>query len=378
MKVVRYNYARTFTRLVDWPAAAALRFKPWKSSDFGKISLTTRNSKIAEIMGRPRSMRLYAQKPFLCFLRSLRLNQFGCVSTALSLCIFLSVISPLGMAAAGDDFEFRQLQSQAAQGDAKAEFLLGRAYSQGEGVARDDAKAAEWYRKAAEQGNAKAQNNLAGIYLNGIGVPRDEAEAVKWYRKAADQGAAWAQDTLGQLLARGIGVPKDNKQAAEWYRKAAEQGLVKAQVDLGELYYFGAEGVPQNQAEAAIWIAKAAAQGDAWAQNTLGVMDEYGFGVKKDPKQAAGWYLKAAEQGDAKAQSNLGKVYADGTGGEQSWAKAYAWLSLSAAGGEVTARKLLDSDQGYISAEAAAEGKRLADEYRRQIENNKAAITAQP
>jgi hypothetical protein len=48
------------------------------------------------------------------------------------------------------------------------------------------------------------------------------------------------------------------------------------------------------------------------------------------------------------------------------------------AGGEVTARKLLDSDQPYIRPDAVAEGKRLADDYRRQLENNKAAVKAQP
>lgn len=40
----------------------------------------------------------------------------------------------------------------AAQGDAEAEFSLGVLYATGRGVARDDAQAVNWYRKAAEHG----------------------------------------------------------------------------------------------------------------------------------------------------------------------------------------------------------------------------------
>ncbi len=63
-------------------------------------------------------------------------------------------------------------------------------YLNGQGVARDNAEAAKWYRKAAEQGDAGAQFNLGVMYGGGQGVPQDYAEAVKWFRKAADQGTA--------------------------------------------------------------------------------------------------------------------------------------------------------------------------------------------
>ncbi|MBR4388959.1 MAG: SEL1-like repeat protein, partial [Prevotella sp.] len=34
---------------------------------------------------------------------------------------------------------------------------MGLCYENGTGVAKDEAKAVEWYRKAAEQGDARAQ-----------------------------------------------------------------------------------------------------------------------------------------------------------------------------------------------------------------------------
>ena len=67
----------------------------------------------------------------------------------------------------------------------------------GRGVAKDDAQAVAWVRKAADQGLAPAQNNLGKMYENGRGVAKDDAQAVYWYRKAADQGQADAQNNLG-------------------------------------------------------------------------------------------------------------------------------------------------------------------------------------
>ena len=43
----------------------------------------------------------------------------------------------------------------------------------------------EWFRKAVEQDSAWAQCNLGVCYQHGRGVAKDEAEAVKWFRKAA-------------------------------------------------------------------------------------------------------------------------------------------------------------------------------------------------
>ena len=70
----------------------------------------------------------------------------------------------------------------AEQGNAVAQFNLGVMYANGQGVPKDDAEAARWYRLAAEQGHDGAQVNLGIMYDNGEGVPKDPAEAVRWYR----------------------------------------------------------------------------------------------------------------------------------------------------------------------------------------------------
>jgi TPR repeat protein len=80
------------------------------------------------------------------------------------------------------------LKRQADNGDAKAQFQLGRDYVRGDGVPQDFAQAALWYRKAADQGLAEAQSSLGGAYRLGLGLPKDDAQAAFWLRKAANQG----------------------------------------------------------------------------------------------------------------------------------------------------------------------------------------------
>ncbi len=46
---------------------------------------------------------------------------------------------------------------------------------------------------AAEKGDAIAQAKLGDMYYNGEGVQKDYAEAARWYKKAAEQGDVIAQ-----------------------------------------------------------------------------------------------------------------------------------------------------------------------------------------
>ena len=54
----------------------------------------------------------------------------------------------------------------------------------------DFATALQLIRPLAEHGSADAQYNLGIMYFTGQGVPKDSAEAAKWFRLAADQGDA--------------------------------------------------------------------------------------------------------------------------------------------------------------------------------------------
>ena len=66
---------------------------------------------------------------------------------------------------------------------APVQYIVGVMYEGDRGVAKDDAQAVAWYRKAADQGNAAAQYNLGLMYEEGQGVAKDDAQAVAWYRR---------------------------------------------------------------------------------------------------------------------------------------------------------------------------------------------------
>ena len=97
---------------------------------------------------------------------------------------------------------------EAEAGQAWAQYEVGECYRNGNGVSKDYAEAAKWYRKAAEQRNAKAQFRLGVCYKWGDGVSKDYVEAVKWYRKAVEGGNIAAQGELGVCYEYGWGVSR--------------------------------------------------------------------------------------------------------------------------------------------------------------------------
>src|SRR2546430_439433 len=118
-----------------------------------------------------------------------------------------------------------EIRAGADKGDAKAQYELGRAFFSGTlGVAKDEAEAVKWFRKAAEQNVADAQFSLGVCYDNGRGVTKDEVEAEKWWLHAAGQSEDEAQYNLGVCYDSGEGVPKDEVEAHKWWLLAAGQG----------------------------------------------------------------------------------------------------------------------------------------------------------
>src|SRR5437762_3227473 len=99
-----------------------------------------------------------------------------------------------------------------------------------------DRKVLSETRAGADKGDAKGQYELGRAFFSGtLGVAKDEAEAVKWFRKAAEQNVADAQYNLGVCYA-GQGVTEDDAESVKWFRKAAEENLADAQYNLGVCY----------------------------------------------------------------------------------------------------------------------------------------------
>ncbi len=126
-----------------------------------------------------------------------------------------------------------ELQKKAAQGNGRAEYLLGCFYNGEEGLPQDSIEAAKWWEKAAAGGVADAQYCIGLSYYLGQGVPKDAEKAAKWWGKAAGQDHAAAQYFLGISYRSGYGVPKNAPLAAYWLKKAAGNGNAAARRALG-------------------------------------------------------------------------------------------------------------------------------------------------
>jgi TPR repeat protein len=115
----------------------------------------------------------------------------------LTICLVFVLFSLASFSLLACSSDFDKQNTLAQEGDAEAQYKLGKMYYDGEGVTKNYQKAVEWLRKAAGQGLDKAQNSLGYMYANGYGVTKDYQKAVEWYRKAAEQGLDKAQTNLG-------------------------------------------------------------------------------------------------------------------------------------------------------------------------------------
>ena len=93
------------------------------------------------------------------------------------------------------------------EGDIRAQYMMGRMFSEGEGVREDDAAAAKWYQVAADRGDVVSQLSLGTFFVNGDGVAQNFAEAYKWLtlvalseNRTAKAQALEVRDLISQLM----------------------------------------------------------------------------------------------------------------------------------------------------------------------------------
>ena len=233
---------------------------------------------------------------------------------------------------------------QAAQGDAEAQYNLGRMHRFGQGVPEDFAEARRLFGLAAAQGHAAAQGDLGTMHYSGKEGPQDFAEARRLLGLAAAQGEVDAQRILGRMHRDGQGGPEDLAEARQLLGLAEAQGDTDAQCMLARMHYRG-QGGPADFAEARRLYGLAAAQGSnpyfAVAQYNLGTMDRNGDGGPVDFSEARRLLGLAVSQGHTDAHRILGGMHYHGQGGAADFAEARRLYGLAAAKGHAPAQATL-------------------------------------
>ena len=161
------------------------------------------------------------------------------------------------------------LEYAAANGHPAAAWKLGRMYANGDGVARSDLRAFEYFRTIADlhadetPGTAQARFvasafvALGTYYLSGIpdsSVKADAERAREMYAYAASYfGDPDAQYRLGRMYLDGSGGVREPKQAARWLALAANKGQYQAQAVFGSMLFKG-EYVPRQAPRGLMWL----------------------------------------------------------------------------------------------------------------------------
>jgi hypothetical protein len=162
------------------------------------------------------------------------------------------------------------LRYAADGGESLAQWKLGRMYADGDGVARDDAKAYSYFARLvehfAEDEPGPRERLMAagafvaiGVYhLEGVAsakIAPDVGRAFDLFRYAATYfGNADAQYNLARMYLDGNGVSKDARAAANWLDLAARKGHSPAQALLGHLMFNGEAGGPPQRPRGLMYL----------------------------------------------------------------------------------------------------------------------------
>jgi hypothetical protein len=138
------------------------------------------------------------------------------------------------------------LRPLAEGGNADAQNIVGRMYSVGQGVTKDEGEATKWITLSAGSGNLEAQEALAALaimefYQKRQGVENKE-QKIQWIITSAKRGNPEAMNMLGMLYSSGNGLPMTTIEAEKWYCRAIKNGHPQAARNLGlmmagTLYY---------------------------------------------------------------------------------------------------------------------------------------------
>lgn len=116
----------------------------------------------------------------------------------------------------------------ADEGDARAQYYLGRMELTGRGGEPDPEAACDWFERAADNNHLAAFYEFGNCYFTGEGRKQDLDQALYLYGVAAERGQTQAQYKLARLFASGSGGVRKNSERAYIYLFLALRG------DLGQ------------------------------------------------------------------------------------------------------------------------------------------------
>lgn len=195
--------------------------------------------------------------------------------------------------------EFKPLEDAAEIGDTTAQVLLGYKYYFGDGIEQNDAKAIEYFKKAADLGDPSGLMAFGRLNRDG-GSTAAELEKSRKYAHSlfvkASKSCVQAYNSMGVNHLYGFGEKYDPKKSFEEFQKSAEGNCPNGQYNLARFYFHGYGG-RQDFAEATRLYELAAKAGEPCAMIDLAINAKLGIGTAPNPSLAEKWLESAVECG---------------------------------------------------------------------------------
>ncbi|MGW8949666.1 tetratricopeptide repeat protein [Streptomyces sp. NPDC055709] len=145
--------------------------------------------------------------------------------------------------------------------------------------------AVEYAKAAADAGRPAGQRTYGHMLATGQGVEKDEERAAELFRAAADAGDAYGLFNLA--------ATHDGDEKLRLLARAAAHGISVAGCVLGDRL-----GAVDRDEEALAWYLWAAGRGETKAMYAAACWYRDGFGTAPDPVQAVRWFFTMFEHGD--------------------------------------------------------------------------------
>ena len=166
------------------------------------------------------------------------------------------------------------MEELAKEGDACAQYLMGKLWRDGPLLIPDVVNAQYWFEQAAMQYHVTAQYVLAKLCLSDDAEVHDAQQGIYWLTTAAQNGSHYAAYRLGKEYLQGKIIEKHTAQAVEWFTLSAEAGNQYAQYMLGKLHLMGKE-IPYDKEQAIHWLSRSAEVGNQYAQFFLDRQNDF-------------------------------------------------------------------------------------------------------
>lgn len=170
-----------------------------------------------------------------------------------------------------------------------AKFFKAKCWQTGNGTARNESLAFDYFKENANDNFPACQFELALCYYC---FTEDYQEAINWFEKAANNGILAGKHYIGKIH---FNYYREYENAFRIFLVAANEGFVDSMLTVGGCYYEG-KGTTKDMKKGFEYYERAALLGNEIAQYILGKAYLKGEGIQQDKNLAIEWFKKSSEQ----------------------------------------------------------------------------------